>query len=177
MPQLALTPTQKRHFREALAEYGDRAERARLTRNYTQQRYYTGLALAPDHAQDDDCSAYTAKASYWAMHESGVFVPDPLNYSYRGLGNTGTSYLYVKGHAAPTGKYLVGDLAFFSHGGGTAISHMSWCKKAGTAKTSVFSSHGHQSWIFGLDAPEPISLADESVRQHLVGVFRPPALL
>lgn len=173
----ALTPTQKKRFRAHLAEYCRRAEVARMLRGYTMQRRFTGIGLDPDRPQEDDCSAYTSKACNWAMHESAVYVADPLNSRYSGFGNTGTSWLYVKGHPAPAGKYLVGDLAFFATNGSTAIVHMSVCSRAGTALTCRFSSHGHQSWVFSHDAPEPISLADESVRQHLVGVYRMPALL
>lgn len=170
-----LKPGQKASFRLHLTDFCERAEAARERWAYLEARPYTGIGVAPEDYHRDDCSAYVGLAFNWAMHTSGIYVPDPLNEHYSGIGNTQTAYEYLHTHPAPPGKYLVGDVAEF----GTSVDtvHMSVCRKRGNDKTAVFSSNGHQSWIFNLDAPEPISLASEKARQHLVGVYRSPALL
>lgn len=172
---MSLTPTQKGAFRRALADFCQRAEANRLKWNYAQIRPYPGIGVAPELHHVDDCSAYVALAFNWAMHKTGIYIADPLNEHYSGLGYTGTSIDFLKPHPSPVGKYLICDVAFF--GTESKTEHMSVCTKAGTAATSRFSSNGHESWIFDRDAPEPISLDSEKARQHLVGVYRHPALL
>ena len=173
MPKL--TPTEKTKVRAAISNYCERAEAARLAWYYAQIRPYSGLGIAPELHHVDDCSAYVALAFNWAMHETGIYLLDPLNERYSGLGNTATEYAFLKPHPAPAGKYLVGDMAIFGTEWHTV--HTSICRKAGTAKTAVFSSNGHENWVFALDAPEPISLDAEMFKQNLVGVFRHPQLL
>ncbi len=110
------------------------------------------------------------------MHHTGVYLADPLGEHYSGWGFTGSELAYLKPHPVPDGhKYLVGDMAIFGQSSNTV--HTSICRKAGTTVTAIFSSNGHESWVFNQDAPEPISLAAEKAQQHLVGVYRHPQLL
>lgn len=170
-----LKPAQKGALRHAIADFCQRAEAARERWAYVEVRPYSGIGKAPEDPHWDDCSAYVALVFNWAMHQTGIYIADPLNEHYSGIGNTQTAYAFLRAHPAPIGKYLIGDIAEF----GTPFDtiHMSVCRQAGTDSTAVFSSNGHQSWIFDRDAPEPISLASEKARQHLVGVYRHPALL
>lgn len=170
-----LTPAQKGKFRAAVSEFCVAAEIARLKWAYEQEVPYRGFGVSPSDPHKDDCRAYVALAFNYAMHKTGIYVADPLNEHYSGFGNTQTAYEWLKPHLAPPGKYLIGDIPIF--GTATETVHMSVCRKAGNAATAVFSSNGHQNWIFGLDAPEPISLNSEKARESLVGVYRHPALL
>lgn len=172
---MSLTPTQKGALRRDGADFCVRAEVAREKWAYREIRRYTGIGVAPEEEHEDDCSAYVALDFNWAMHRTGIYIADPLNEHYSGIGNTQTAYEFLKAHEAPVGKYLVLDVAIFGTASHTV--HMSVCRKAGTAKSAVFSSNGHQSWIFDSDAPEPISLEHEKAKQNLVGVYRHPALL
>ena len=171
----ALTPTQKSAVRREIADFCVRAENARLKWNYAQNRPYWGIGFAPESHHVDDCSAYVALVFNWAMHHTGIYLADPLNERYSGWGYTGTQYDFLRAHPAPVDKYLIGDMAIFGTPSNTV--HTSICRKAGTSKTAIFSSNGHESWIFTQDAPEPTSLDAEMFSQHLVGVYRHPALL
>lgn len=170
-----MTPTAKAKVRKAISDYCVRAEVARLKRHYSQYRPITGFGLDPEERQMDDCSGFVGKAFYWSSHRTGIWLPDPLNERWTHFGYTGTQYEYLKGHPVAPDRYLVGDMAIFGTPSNTV--HTSICRKAGTAATSIFTSHGHEAWVFDRDAPEPISLAAEKARQSLVGVFRSPALV
>lgn len=172
---MSLTPTQKGALRRAIADFCQRAEVARLKWHYAQTRPYGGIGAQPEANHADDCSAYVALAYSWAMHHTGIFIADPLNEHYSGWGYTGTQYDFLRSHPAPAGKYLVGDMAIFGTPSNTV--HTSICRKAGNDTTAIFSSNGHESWVFNRDAPEPISLNSEKAKEHLVGVYRHPALL
>ncbi len=172
---MPLTPTQKKHVRDAIANYCARAETARLLWHYSQQRPFTGYGVPPDgHQHVADCSSYCALAFDWAARVAHVYLHSPLD-AQPGWGYTGTQYAYLAAHQAPVDKYMVGDMAIFGRPSNTV--HTSICRKAGTTTTAVFSSNGHESWVFNQDAPEPITLAHEKAQQHLVGVYRHPALL
>lgn len=169
------TPTQKLAWRKTQALFFAVAEEYRLRWDYTQQRLYTGLGVPPDEHHAADCSSYAALGANWAMHRTGVYLADPLGRDYNGSGNTGSLLAFVGAYPVNPGKYMVGDYALFgaSH---AATEHVSICRKAGTTATAIFSSNGHQSWVFERDAPEPITLAHEKARQHLLGVYRHPQL-
>lgn len=111
------------------------------------------------------------------MHEIQSIETSTGTYFAEGFAvhNTGTEYAYLEAHAAPVGKWLVGDMAIFGSTSNTV--HTSICRKAGSDTSAIFSSNGHESWVFASDAPEPISLASEKAQQHLVGVYRHPALI
>lgn len=172
---MPLKSAQKAKVRKAISHYCEVAEINRLRRAYSQHRQILGMGLDPEDRQMDDCSGFDAKAFFWAMHETGIWLPDPLNMRWSGWGYTGTQYEYLKGHPAPVDKYLIGDMAIFGVPWNTV--HTSICRKAGTAATAIFTSHGHQNWIFNQDAPEPISLTHEKAVQYLVGVYRHPSLI
>ena len=171
---MTLTPTQKRRVRLAIADFCERAETARLKWHYTKNRPFGGFGAEPEVYHANDCSGYCGLAFNWAMHKTGVYLPDPLNERYTGWGNTGTQLAFLKSHPVAS-KFLVGDMALF--GSLASTEHTSICRKAGTAATAVFSSNGHESWVFNRDAPEPITLEHEKALQHLVGVYRHSALL
>lgn len=170
----ALTPTQKKKWRAACADYCQRAEAARLNRGYSQRRPGIGYGLPPEAMQVDDCSMYDSKATYWSSHHTGIFVPDPLNEHYTGWGYTGTEITNPNLYEIPLDhRFLVGDMAIWGPNESNT-SHTAICRAAGTFRTAIFSSHGHQSWRFATDAPEPINLP--YFPEHLLGVWRQKAL-
>lgn len=144
------------------------AEEARLNRGYSQRRRVLGYGLHPAAVQIDDCSGFDSKAVYWTNAKTNLHVSDPLGNNFRGWGNTETIQNVVR-HEAPEDRYLVGDIPLWGPNEWDT-HHTAICRKAGTRKTAIFTSHGHQSWVFGKDAPEPITLAN--FPQHLIGVFR-----
>jgi hypothetical protein len=165
-----LTPTQKKKWRAACADYCRRAEDNRLNRGYSQRRPGIGYGLAPEAIQIDDCSIYTSKATYWASHHTGIFIPDPLDEHYTGWGYTGTMESNRNLTEVPFDhKFFVGDYAIWGPNE-TKTTHTAICRAAGTFKSAIFSSHGHQSWRFVADAPEPIKLP--YFPEHLIGVYR-----
>jgi hypothetical protein len=173
---VSLTPTQKLNVRRAIADYCVRAEQNRLRWHYTQQRPFGGFGMPPDVYHANDCSGYVSLAFDHARRLVGVPLSDPLGEHYSGWGYTGTELEFLKAHPVPlTHKLMVGDCAIFGTVQNTV--HTSICRTAGNVQTAVFSSNGHESWVFAQDAPEPISLAVEKAQQSLVGVFRHPALL
>lgn len=172
---MALTPTQKGRVRTAVTDFCRRSEAARLRWHYTMQRPFHGFGLLPEMYHANDCSGYVSLAFNWAMHRTGIYLTDPLGEFYSGFGNTGSQLAFIDDHPTPEGHYLVGDMAMFGTLSHTV--HTSICRKAGTTNTAIFSSNGHESWVFIRDAPEPITLAHEKAQQHLVGVYRHRALL
>jgi hypothetical protein len=103
-----------------------------------------------------------------------VYLEDPLNGDYRGIGNTETIQAFMT-HEVHNNKFLVGDIALWGKNEWDT-THAAICRKAGGAGTAIFMSHGHQSWNFNRDAPNPITLTKYS-NDHFIGVFRHPALL
>lgn len=170
-----LNPTQKKKVRAAGSNYCERAEVARLKWDYSLMRRFYGFGVPPEDEHKNDCSGYVSLTFNWSMHETGIYLLDPLNEKYSGIGNTTTQLAFLKAHPAPVDKYLPLDMAIFGSEWDTV--HTSICRRAGTAKTAIFSSNGHQNWVFALDAPEPISLDTEKARQNLVGVYRHPQLI
>jgi cell wall-associated NlpC family hydrolase len=170
-----LSPSQKTKVRSAISSFCLLAEEYRLRWHYVESRPFHGFGRPASEYHVADCSAFVSLAFNWAMHTTGIYLPDPLGERYSGIGYTGTELDYVRHHQAPVDKYLVGDLAIF--GTWTNTVHTSICRKAGTTSTAVFTSNGHESWIFNQDAPEPTSLSDAKAQQHLVGVFRHPSML
>ncbi len=169
---MPLTPTKKLNVRHAMTDYCMRAEAARLNRGYSQRRPVRGYDLPPEHDQLDDCSGFVSKVCYWAAQTVKVRVADPLGFHYLGWGNT-ESMQDDLSHEAPLDKYMVGDIALWGRNDWDT-THTAICRKAGTRKTAIFTSHGHQSWRFTADAPEPIILPN--FPEHLIGVFRLPEL-
>jgi hypothetical protein len=163
-----LSPTAKLRFREELADFCSMAEAYEQRWSYSQRRPYTGLGASPSTWHLDDCSSYVALAYYWAGHHSGHSIADPLGQHYSGWGFTGTAFDFLHEHPAPRDKYRIGDVAIYGHSVFQTV-HMTVCRKAGTGKTAIWSSHGREA------GPEPRT----DVHYHpapLLGVFRHPAL-
>jgi hypothetical protein len=167
---LSLNPTQKTKVRKEIPLFCHKAEANRLRWSYTQQRPFGGYMVDPSAHHANDCSGYVSLAFNWAMHKCGIYLQDPLGYHYTGYGYTGSM---LRTDAAPSGKYLVGDWALWGPSIGST-SHTAICTKAGNDRSAVFSSNGHESWQFGSDAPNPITIA--SFPEHFLGVWRHPAL-
>ncbi len=171
----ALTPTQKQKVRAALTKFCLEAEKYRLNWHYVQQRPFHGYGLPASRYHIADCSAFVSLAWNWAMHETGIYLADPLNEKYSGIGNTDTLFAWLRGYPVSSNHvFLPGDFAEFGFPGHTV--HVSMCRTKGTTNTAIFTSNGHESTIFNADAPEPITLAHEKAQQHLVGVYRHPQL-
>lgn len=162
-----LSPTDKRQFREELADFCSLAESYEQRWHYSQRRPYTGLGAAPQTWHTDDCSSYVALIYYWAMHHTQVVVSDPLGMKYSGWGYTGSAIAYLDDHKAPKDKYRIGDVAIYGTPSNTV--HMTVCRKSGTATSAVWSSHGSE----GGPAPRELHYHPSP----LVGVYRHPALL
>jgi len=177
-----LTPLQKEIWRSHLAAYGTTAEAYRTRRDYTQKRLYTGLGLPASEWQEDDCSAYSAKAFYRANALTGIRVRDPLGAGFNRSGNTDTCFNYMKGgggkNVTAQKVYWPGDVAIFDNPHtGRPTDHMMWCRKKGSRETAVWSSHGHESSVFRHDAPEGVSLDYAASVLRLVAVYRPAELV
>jgi hypothetical protein len=167
-----LTPTQKKKVRQAISVYCLRAEEFRMNRGYSQRRPVIGYGLNASDDQLDDCSGFVSKVLYKAGQIVKVHIEDVLGFNYSGYGNTESMQTFLT-HAAPAGKYLIGDIALWGRNDWDT-THTAICRKAGNKTTAIFTSHGHQSWRFADDAPEPITLPN--FPEHLIGVFRHPAL-
>jgi hypothetical protein len=170
---MALTATHKLAVRKAMTVYCLNAEKYRLNRGYSQRRPVLGYGLLASSDQLDDCSGFVSKVFYKAAQIVKVHIEDPLGYAYHGWGNTESMQTYLK-HEAPFDKYRIGDMALWGPNEWDT-HHTAICRKAGTRSTALFTSHGHQSWRWSDDAPEPVTLSN--FPQHLIGVYRHPALL
>lgn len=145
-------------IRAAITDFCERAELAEDFWHYTQRRPYTGLGVDPERNHENDCSSYVCLAYWWARKMTGILVPDPSGYRYAGYGNTWDD---LDGHTRITsGNYAVGDLAHYD-------GHVTICRKAGNASSSVWSSFG-QEW-----GPEALTLY---YRGDFIKVVRPPLL-
>lgn len=167
-----MTPTQKKRWRAALTAYCEKAERFRMNRGYSQRRRVLGYGLPADHVQIDDCSGFDSKVVKYANIATNLNASDPLGNHFNGIGNTES--IQDQGfREAPEGKYLVGDIALWGPNDWDT-HHTAICRKAGTRNTAIFTSHGHQSWAYKTDAPNPVTL--QFFPQHLIGVYRLPEL-
>lgn len=165
---MPLSPTQKKKVRAAMAGYCRRAEANERAWHYSQQRpfHYIDNPAVPWVVAD--CSGYVSIVFHDAMHDTGVFLADPLGYRYAGVGNTWSEEAWLRsyGKRVPEGhKLFVGDIVRWGTG---HHSHTGICSKEGTANTARFSSHGREA------GPESVSL---HYRDDLVGVWRHPALV
>jgi hypothetical protein len=168
-----LTPTQKKQVRDAMVVYCLSAEKYRMNRGYSQRRPVIGYGLVASADQLDDCSGFVSKVLYKAMQVTEIHLADPLGYHFAGWGNTESMQTFLT-HQAPLDKYRVGDMALWGPNSWDT-THTAICRKSGSRATAIFTSHGHQSWRFSDDAPEPITL--NNFPEHLIGVYRHPALL
>lgn len=169
------TAAEREAFRKLVTQYCITAENFRLNRGYSQYRPVQGYGRSPEAAQKDDCSGFDSKVFYWVGTKLGWIIRNPLTGTFDyldGYGNTESMQEFLK-HEAPVDKYLVGDIPLWGPNNWDT-HHTAVCRKAGTRRTALFTSHGHQSWRFSRDAPESVRLVD--FPQHLIGVYRHPAL-
>lgn len=167
---MPLTPTKKKTVRSKIASYCLRAEANERHWHYSQQRPYRFVDNPDSRWVVADCSSYVAIVFHDAMHDTGIYLADPLGMRYTGYGYTGTmlDWLDEHGKRAPAGKYLVGDIALWGPSW-SRTTHTAVCRKSGTAITAVWSSHGNEG------SPEPVKLHYHP--DPLIGVWRHPALL
>lgn len=126
--------------------------------HYSQARPGDVSVIPTAHWVRSDCSLYVIQSYHWAKTKTGLAVPDPSKQNYTGYGN---SDYYEDDHPMVNdGKYLVGDLAHYN-------GHVTICRRAGSATTAVFSSHGSEA------GPVATSL---HYRDDLRKVVRPPLL-
>lgn len=165
---MPLTPTQKKKVRAHISKYCGTAELYQWRWHYSQQRPFRYVNDPASAYVVADCSGYVSIVFHDCMHDLGIYIADPLGMKYIGLGYTGTLEHYLRTHGrrvVEMNGYLVGDIARWGTG---SRAHTAVCRKAGTAKTSVWSSFGSES------GPQPVALG---YRTDLVGVWRHPALL
>jgi hypothetical protein len=165
---MSFTPTQKLKVRKAITDFCVRAETHQNVWNYSQQRAFHGFGEPPEHRHVNDCSGYVSLVFNWAMHQTGLYLADPLGYKYSGYGYTGSEVEWLDDHGVhvATNKYLVGDLVVYGHN--RSGSHTAVCRKAGTDTTSVWSSNGAEH------SPNPVKLHYHP--DPIVGCWRHPAL-
>ncbi len=162
------TPTQKQKLRSTIVAYCKAAVANERNISYSQQRpfyYYNNIGAG--HVVLD-CSGFVGNVYWNAMHDTGIFVHDPLDWRYTGYGWTGSleSYLRTFGkRVTEDNGYLVGDIARWGTGN---HAHTAVCSKAGTAALAQWTSHGSEA------GPLIVKL---HYRNDLVGVWRHPALL
>lgn len=162
------TPTQKKHIRDTIPSYckGSFANEVRI--HYSQTRpfhYYNDLGHGSVVL---DCSGYVGNVFWNAMHDTGIYIHDPLDERYTGYGYTGTLENYLRRHGKPVYEvngYLVGDIVRWGTG---RHAHTAVCYLPGSAGVSRWASHGRES------GPAPVEL---NYRSDLVGVWRHPVLL
>lgn len=162
------TPTQKKKVRDNMSGYCKLAVGNEHNIHYSQQRpfrYYDNIGVG---FVSLDCSGFVGNCFWNAMHDTNVFLHDPLDFRYTGYGWTGSLEAYLRAHGKRVSEkngYLVGDVARWGQGN---HAHTAICSKAGTAKTAQWTSHGREA------GPNLVSL---HYRSDLVGVWRHPALL
>lgn len=161
-----LTPTEKKNAREAITHELVEAETYRDREDYTQKRRYETVIVPGSH-WNGDCSALPPQIFKRVRKLTGIDLADPHGRSYDGYGYTGTLLQHNHQHPVPLGRrFLVGDLAIY--GPFWATRHVVMCRKAGTAATAVWTSHGSMA------GPLPVRLL---YRGDLLGVYRPESLL
>jgi len=163
------SPTKKKKLRKAMAAFCVLAESNERRWHYSQSRPITGYGLPASSYHVADCSGYVALVFDHAVHTAGAFLVSPLG-SPHGWGYTGTELDFLRAHGkrvVEANGYLVGDLAVYGQRGSDG-SHTTVCRKAGSASTSVWSSHGSER------GPVPVKL---NYRDDLLGCWRHPGLL
>ncbi len=164
---MASTPTQKQKLRRSISADCAGAVRNERRIHYDQHRpfrYYDHLDAV---FATLDCSGFVDNIFWNAMHDNGIWLHDPLDERWSGFGNTATMEAYLRAHGKPvtTQGYMVGDIARYGTGN---HAHTTICSKAGTAKTSEWTSHGTEA------GPKVVRLG---YRNDLIGVWRIPELL
>lgn len=150
-------PPASERVRTAIADFCRRAEAVEERWHYTQHRPFAGFGTSPEMTHYADCSAYCILAYFWARKTTGLSVPDPSGYAFKGWGNTWDD---LDGHWRVSGLYLAGDLAHWE-------GHVAICRKAGTNATAVWSSFGSER------GPHDVRL---NYRSDFRFVCRPPLI-
>lgn len=141
--------------RAAIAEFCRLAEANEPAWHYSQYRPVDVSCDPSASYLRYDCSSYVLTAYHYAKRKTGLDVPDPAKQGWTGYGNTD---YHEDDHPRVSAPYKVGDLAHYN-------GHVTICRKAGDARTAVFSSHGQEA------GPHPCSL---HYRSDLRFVVRPP---
>lgn len=163
-----MTPTQKKHFRASITKDCKAAVANEPRIHYSQARPFPYYADLGQGNASLDCSGFVANILHRAMSVVKVWIHDPLDERWTGWGNTFTMEAYLRKHGkrvTEVNGFLVGDIARWGTG---SHSHTAICSKAGTAKTSEWTSHGREG------GPNVVKLG---YRSDLVGVWRIPELL
>ena len=149
-----LTPRDK--WRAEVTRFCLQAEANQVAWHYTQMRPFKVDVNPSGGFITSDCSAYVVQVYYAASKRSGLNVADPAKQNYSGYGNND---LYENDHPRVwDDRYLVGDLGHYP-------GHVTICRRAGNAQTSVWSSNGSEA------GPLPVSLR---YRSDFLYVVRPP---
>ncbi len=162
------TPTQKQKIRASIPLYCGAAFKNEVRIHYTQQRpfrYYDDIGRG---AVNLDCSGFVGNVFWNAMHDTHIYIHDPLNERYTGYGYTGTLEAYLRQHGKQVHEvngFLVGDIVRWGQG---QHAHTAVCFKAGSEAVSRWASHGREA------GPVSVQL---DYRNDLVGVWRHPVLL
>jgi hypothetical protein len=127
---------------ERITEFWNIAIRYNSIWHYSQDRP-ADVSVDPAKGGRSDCSMMVVQAHNYAKRMSGVMVPDPSKWEYRGYGNTDW---YEDDWPRIGAPFRVGDLAHFH-----SERHVIECIKAGDFHTAVWGSNGGES------APDRIS--------------------
>lgn len=126
--------------RASLAEYLRQMVYYNASWRYVQQRPMKSIGVPPSYGGSDDCSSLPVAGCYYARTKTGIFVPDPTGYAYRGYGNSVTLYVHnMSRKLGLSATFEVGDIACY---GPQAMSHITQCRQRGTKDTSIWTSHG-----------------------------------
>ncbi len=165
---MSLSPTNKKKVRDTIPIYCEASFENAWNISYSQQRpfhYYNHMGAGHIVL---DCSGYVGNVFWNAMHDTGIYLHDPLNYRYTGYGWTGSEEAWLREagkRVTEANGFLIGDIARWGEGN---HSHTGVCYKAGSGSTSRWASHGSEA------GPLSVQL---HYRPDLVGVWRTPALL
>jgi hypothetical protein len=159
-----LSPTEKKHVREALANYGNRSCAFASKWHYAQIRRMTNLGKAAAAGGRIDCSEHMTCSLFMGGKVAHVAVDDPNGLHWSGWGYTGTLLATNDDHQVD-GTYLVGDFAIYGTRWNT--KHVVTCVKKGNASTAAWTSMGNESGPY---------LVRLHYRGDLVGAFRPSSL-
>lgn len=140
---MSLTSTQREVARRLIRNYLLRAEANEPRIHYSMDR--PTQVMPPTAEFETDCSGLVINAYHWADLWTPFVVRDPSGFHFTGIGNTTTILSTNKKRRVPLDrKFFVGDMALF----GPSLSwtkHVIICKKNGTRKTALWTSHGQEA--------------------------------
>ena len=159
-----MKPTLKKKVRGSIASYCKAAVANEPRIHYSQSRPFPLVDDIGHGWHTLDCSGFVVNCFWNASHDLKVYVADPSGMKFSGWGSTFTMEPWLRKNGKRVREvngYLVGDIVMYD--GHTAV-----CSKAGTAKTSDWTSHGSEG------GPKVVKLG---YREDVRGVWRVPALL